>query len=271
MTYEKWYKLYHPHKRYFFFDIDGTLTDNATKKVVPSALKALKKLQAAGHFVAIATGRAHYKASMMMEELGLHNMVCSGGKCLVMNDEIVENIPLDRDKVLAIIAQATSLGYGILAMIDDSIDVYAKDDLFCQQVGPRKEPTNYIIDPNIDFTQIPHFYKLYVAISSDQENRLTLKESLGHLRFVKDYLMFQHDAKDEGICLFMDKLQQDHKDVVVFGDDHNDLVMFKPRWTSIAMGNACSELKAKATYVTAKNVDDGIYQACEKFGWFKQI
>ena len=30
-------------KKFFFFDIDGTLADKKTNKVVPSALKALKK------------------------------------------------------------------------------------------------------------------------------------------------------------------------------------------------------------------------------------
>ena len=57
------------------------------------------------------------------------------------------------------------------------------------------------------------------------------------------------------------------EDVVVFGDDYNDLVMFKEKWTSIAMGNACEELKEKATYVTKKNIDDGIYLACRHFKW----
>ena len=47
-------------KKYFFFDIDGTLTDNRTHKIVPSAEKTLHALEKNGHFVAIATGRAHY-------------------------------------------------------------------------------------------------------------------------------------------------------------------------------------------------------------------
>ena len=46
-------------KKYFFFDIDGTLTDRSTGKIVPSAREALDRLEANGHFVAIATGRAH--------------------------------------------------------------------------------------------------------------------------------------------------------------------------------------------------------------------
>ena len=42
----------------------------------------------------------------------------------------------------------------------------------------------------------------------------------------------------------------------------------KDLWTGVAMGNACDALKEKATYITDKNVDDGIYNICEKMGWF---
>ena len=66
-------------KKYFFFDIDGTLTDKTTGKIVPSAKDAVKKLEQAGHFVCINTGREHYKAEKEILELGFNNMVCSGG------------------------------------------------------------------------------------------------------------------------------------------------------------------------------------------------
>ena len=76
-------------KKYFFFDIDGTLTDNKTKQIVPSAQEALMKLQEAGHFVSIATGRAHYKARAFMDSIHLHNMVCCGGGALVVDDVLL--------------------------------------------------------------------------------------------------------------------------------------------------------------------------------------
>ena len=50
-------------------------------------------------------------------------------------------------------------------------------------------------------------------------------------------------------------------------DDYNDMDMFCPEWFSIAMGNACQDLKDIANYVTDSNVDDGIKNACEHFGW----
>ena len=73
--------------------------------------------------------------------------------------------------------------------------------------------------------------------------------------------------KKRGILRIMDHLKAPLSHVVVFGDGMNELTMFDPRGTSIAMGNARDELKAKATYVTADADDDGIRKACERFGW----
>ncbi len=103
-------------KKYFFFDIDGTLTDKASGEVVPSARVALKELQAKGHFVAIATGRAHYKASGFLENVGLHDMVCCGGGGLVINDELIRNTPLDLEKAKTILKE--ELGLRLWSSID---------------------------------------------------------------------------------------------------------------------------------------------------------
>lgn len=257
------------NKKYFFFDIDGTLTDRSTGKIVPSAQQALNELQENGHFVAIATGRAHYKAVPFMEEVGLHNMVCCGGGGLVVDDQLIKNEPLDLAKAKAILKEETDLGYGCLLMLDDSVNVYSKDDKFREQCGPRKEPTEYIIDPDLDYETLPIIYKMYFSIPKEEEYKLKLKDTLGNLRFQPEYLMYQYDAKRQGILDMMETLHANPNDVVVFGDDHNDLVMFDPQWTSIAMGNATDELKSHASYVTDANVDDGIYHACQKFGWIE--
>lgn len=44
-------------KRYFFFDIDGTLTTPLTADYPDSAREAVRRLQEKGNFVAIASGR----------------------------------------------------------------------------------------------------------------------------------------------------------------------------------------------------------------------
>ena len=119
----------------------------------------------------------------------------------------------------------------------------------------------------LDIDSVAAIYKIYVAIPKEEEEKLTKKELIGHLRFEPEYLMFQPDNKRGGIVKMMEYLGVDNKNVVVFGDDYNDMDMFCKDWFSIAMGNGCQDLKDMASYVTDTNVNDGIKKACEHFEW----
>ena len=44
-------------KKYFFFDIDGTLTTPLTADYPDSTREAIRRLQKAGHFVSLASRR----------------------------------------------------------------------------------------------------------------------------------------------------------------------------------------------------------------------
>lgn len=255
-------------KKYFFFDIDGTLTDNRTRKIIPSAATAIKKLQDAGHFVAIATGRAYYKSEPFRAEHHFSHMVCNGGHGIVIDGELKENCPLDFQKALAIYRECTGLGYGVLCSMNDSKEVYTRDFRFYEQCGIRKEPTTYIIDETFDPADHEAIYKMYVSIPKEEEDRLTLKGTLPCIRFEPEYLMFQPDEKLEGILRMLELTGGKTEDVIVFGDDYNDLCMFDERFYRVAMGNACDALKERADYVAPRNVDDGIYRTCEDHGWF---
>lgn len=257
-------------KHYFFFDIDGTLTDNATHRMVPSAVKALQLLRENGHFVAIATGRARYKTIAAAKEAGVDNYVCYGGGSLVINNVPVDDTPLDREKCLSVLEHFEQEQIGWLLLLEDSDQVVMKDYRFLEQAGRRKELTSYCYEPDMDYHSIPVFKKIYGALTEEREQQCPWINELGHLRMTKDYVVFQYDAKKDGILRMMKYLNSDPADVVVFGDDTNDLVMFDPRWTSIAMGNGREELKKKADYVTANNTDDGILKACLHFGWISE-
>ena len=136
-------------KKYLFFDIDGTLTNRATGGIVPSAKEALQRLEENGHFVAIATGRAHYKAEKFTKANGFKNMVCNGGNGLVIDEELVMNIPLEKENCIRIIEEADKLGYGWCLVMDDTKDVYMRDTLFLEQVGKRFDGKFFILPSSI--------------------------------------------------------------------------------------------------------------------------
>ena len=60
----------------------------------------------------------------------------------------------------------------------------------------------------------------------------------------------------------MDEISKNIKstsnDVYCFGDDYNDLEMFKFCKNAVAMGNAMSELETIAKFVTETNDNDGV-------------
>lgn len=257
-------------RKYFFFDIDGTLTNLETRELVLSALKTIERLQKAGHFVAIASGRAYYKTKDVASQAHIHNIVCNGGAGIVLNDKLVKNEPLDRKKALALLDEANRLNLGTLVAFDDSIDVFMNDERFIRQVGLRQEPTRYYYDPNKSYDTIKDIYKIYLAINLEDEDKLTLRDTLGHVRFGDGYLTYQHDKKDQGIKDMLELVGGKDEDVFVFGDAENDMVMFRDEWYKVALKSHATGndlLRSKADYVSDYAENDGIYKACKKLGF----
>lgn len=257
-------------RKYFFFDIDGTLTNLETRQLIPSALKTIECLQKAGHFVAIASGRAYYKTKDVARQAHIHNVVCNGGAGIVLDDKMVKNEPLDKEKALALLNEANQLDLGTLVAFDDSIDVFMNDERFIKQVGLRQEPTRYYFDPNKSYAEVKDIYKIYLAINQEDEDKLTLKDSLGHVRFGDGYLTYQHDKKDQGIKDMLKIVGGEDEDVFVFGDAENDMVMFRDEWYKVALKSHATGnelLRSKADYVSDYAENDGIYKACKKLGF----
>lgn len=82
---------YMMNRKYFFFDIDGTLAVGTPgDQYIPESTQyALKQLEAEGHFIAIATGRSYAMAHDYMHELGFHNMISDGGNGMTIENTIM--------------------------------------------------------------------------------------------------------------------------------------------------------------------------------------
>ena len=117
------------------------------------------------------------------------------------------------------------------------------------------------LDPR-DYDQI---YKVYIACFKGEEEKLESLKKLPWCRFHKEYLSVEPGDKSKGIKRMVEHLDVDIKDVVVFGDEKNDLSIFISEWISIAMGNATEEIKKLATEITLDNDHDGIKVIVDKY------
>lgn len=261
---------YMMNRKYFFFDIDGTLAVGTPgDQYIPESTQyALKQLEAEGHFIAIATGRSYAMAHDYMHELGFHNMISDGGNGITIDDQLKGIEPLDYQLCLDLIDECEKKGLIWAFSPDNKTRRLAPDNRFYEFTHDIYMKTEVVegLDPR-DYDQI---YKVYIACFKGEEEKLESLKKLPWCRFHKEYLFVEPGDKSKGIKRMVEHLGGDIKDVVVFGDEKNDLSMFIPEWTSIAMGNGIDELKKKATYVTTDADKDGIYNACLHYGWIKE-
>ena len=255
------------NKKYFFFDIDGTLAVGTpgNQYVPESAKKAIQQLEAQGHFVAIATGRSYAMAYQHMQDLGFENMVSDGGNGITIHNQLIEIKPLEYEKCLALIDECKEKGFIWAISPNNETRRLAPDNRFYDFTHDIYMDT--VVKKDLDPRDYDKIYKVYVACYAPEEEQLETLKALPWCRFHKEYLFVEPGDKSIGIKAMVDYFGGDYKDVVVFGDEKNDLSMFRDEWTSIAMGNAIDALKEKASYVTTDASEDGIYNACKHYGW----
>ena len=76
-------------------------------------------------------------------------------------------------------------------------------------------------------------------------------------------IMRKNISKEYAVNVISDKLGISLNSIVVFGDDLNDLGLFKMCGYPVAMGNAVEELKNLAKDITETNDNDGVAKVLE--------
>ena len=255
-------------KKYFFFDIDGTLLawlNEADNYIPESSLTAIRKLKENGHFLAIATGRSRAMAKKTADCFGIDNLVSDGGNGITINGETIEVRPLDRNLCIELIEECNrhNIPWGIQPS-NDTIRL-VPDDCFMEATNDKYMESRVV--EGLDLENYENIFKMYIAVNAQDQKKLLTLDKLPWARYHDSYIFIEPTDKAVGILRTMELLDAPIENVVVFGDDLNDLTMFKSEWTSIAMGNAKTELKKKATLITDSVYNDGIYVACRYFGW----
>ena len=149
-------------------------------------------------------------------------------------------------------------------------------------IASKKQAT----DPRLTFTddlqKVPDQCVVNISVIDTMERTSELlqsleafKEELAVYHLENQYMpgwywLMLHDklgTKDQAITALMEKYGFEQEQLTVFGDNCNDLGMFKMAKYSIAVANAIPELKAAATHSIGANEDDSVVKyLLEDFG-----
>mgnify|MGYP004526376759 CR=1 FL=1 len=251
-------------KRYFFFDIDGTLTSPLTACVPEETKEAIRQLQAKGNFVALATGRLQCDAYHIAQQLGIRSVVSDGGNGLTIDGQLIYHRSLPLDACYAFLDDLDDSQYPWAITIDNKMEKHSRDSRYMDRTGDSYYRN--IIQADFDYRTSSQIFKMFVDCPKEEEGQIEF-HGLRHVRFKRDILLIEPTAKENGIFEILKREQASDDSVVVFGDGMNDCSMFRPEWFSVAMGNANPLLKAKASYVTDDVDKKGLSNALRRFGW----
>lgn len=273
-------------RKLIFLDIDGTLTADMAP---PSARTrdAVRRARAAGHKVFLCTGRNAAAIGGEILEIGFDGMVASAGCHVEADGRVLFDSLLSE------------------TMIQRCLSVFHSHQIYCRIespegifTDPQMESLLLTADPapsDLELIRMQRELQAGIRFQSYEKypGRGAYKISftstnLENIERTKRYLgrWFQyvvHPYKDCASCFNGEILQKGiHKgsgmemicrhfgmrlqDAVAFGDSMNDYEMISCAGISVAMGNACQELKNIADIVCETAWEDGVYHQFYRMG-----
>ena len=250
-----------------FFDIDDTLRNSKTGFIPSTIPTAFKQLRDKGILTGIATGRGIFGVVPEIKALKPDFFVTLNGAYIEdKKGNVIYSNKIARDKVEEYIAWTKEVGidYGLVGSHEAKLS--RRTEMISQAIDPIYPDLE--VDP--DFYQKEDIYQMWTF--EDQGDDLTLPENLSStLRLVRWH---EHSSdvvpisgsKAAGVAKVVDQLGLKPENVMVFGDELNDLELFDYAGISVAMGISHEKIKEKADYITKTLEEDGIFDALEGFG-----
>ena len=255
-----------------FFDIDGTIVDDATQIIPDSTVRAIGLLRQNGHIPVVNTGRPYGHIDPRVRQLDFSGWICACGMEVIYNGDY-----LRRDYPSAqLCARVAELSHrcGMLIQAESETELLY-DDTLTYTAAPTLEAQR-LQSKGIRLVPIAQAPRLqFIKFVTHDAPGCRREEFLQAMS--EDFDGFLHDnkmvefvkrgnSKSKGMELLMQVLGVSAGDTLAIGDSSNDLPMFRLAGTTVCMGGGMAEAKAQADYVTDTVLNDGIFKALKHFG-----
>lgn len=251
-----------------FFDIDGTLVSFRSHRISPAVLDGLHRLRARGVKLFIATGRQQEAAESAVGVFPFDGYITVSGQFCYAGDRILWDNPIPPDSAARLVELLERSGSPCVFLEGRESRAVNPDD----RLNLFPEQLNIPIPPVIPLREVlgRKFYQA-VAFYTKEEQQTAGADFFPGLNVLRWHPAFVDivapgGGKDHGMDVILDYFGIGLSETMAFGDGENDLPMLRHAHIGVAMGNADSEVKAQADYITDCVDEDGILTALEHFG-----
>lgn len=264
------------NKKLIAIDLDGT-TLNQDSMITSKTKETLKKAINAGHHVSIATGRPFRMSHQFYQQLELTTPMVNFNGALVhipnQHWDGERETLINREIAFEILSQKKQLNLDFIAAENrdtffiDSFDFFDEKIFASSRPGEKNllSPKNLTTNPTSLLVRTDK--RFAGAVSAE------LTRQFGSYVDVRTWggptaileIVSKGIQKAKGVQEIANYLSIDQKDVIAFGDEHNDLELLDYAGWGVAMANGTDQLKGIANDVTPlNNQEDGLAVYLEK-------
>jgi len=246
-----------------FFDLDGTILLNG--KIVKGTSEMIDQLHENGHEVAIATGRNPNLIKDINQALNIDHLVLANGSYVLSKGQLISEKYIPFSTVKKMMDKADQMNFDLTIEYIDAYIAYRQDTKASEKFSKHFQLPMASYDASV-YPKRPVF--AFLVFEDDVVE--TIKDDFPELQFNQSGGMaydvnLAGGLKAEGVERLVQHLGYKTEDVYAFGDNYNDINMFKAVGHGIAMGNAVDALKDVSDYVTDDVDKEGIQKALKHY------
>lgn len=258
--------------RLLISDIDGTLVRH-DKTLSDGVVAAVGRARSAGLRVSLISARPPSGMLWIAEKLGLTGPIgaFNGGTIVQPDGTIVSAEHIAPDLAARVL--------GLLDQPGITPWLFADGNWYAKTTENRNVPRERLaanVEPVIqdDFSTLCARADKIVGVSDDHDALAALEAKLagelaGSATVVRSQPYYldvtaPHGNKGAGVTALAAAYGVPLGEVAVFGDQNNDLAMFKVASFSVAMGQAPDNVRAAASAVAETNEEDGVADAIDR-------
>jgi Cof subfamily protein (haloacid dehalogenase superfamily) len=258
-------------------DLDGTLTNNE-KKVTANTKEIVKKAISYGVKIILASGRPTMGIERVAEKLELNKLggfiiAYNGGQIIdcksneIIYKKVIPNKYYNLICNIGRMQKVQTLTYNSVGVLAESnTDEYVIKEAYNNTIPICKVNK---LEENIEtevtkFMMVGNHDKLLKAQLEVQE---TFRDNIDAFFSEPYFLEVVPKGIEKATALkqTMEYLGLKRDELMACGDGLNDLSMLNYAGFSVAMENACEEVKKEADFITLSNEKDGVAYAISKF------
>lgn len=242
------------------FDLDDTLL-NSKEMVSERNRQAILNCSRQGMKIGYITTRSPRKIGVFLKGLPCDCIANYNGAIIYADNMLIEENVIKYENAINYIKNVTEIapGIGICAYFEPYC---YKDKNIRSYIAQEILEYDLFTAPHHNFQRIRLFFNGY-------ENIDFSKYMSSDMQYHKsqDSAVISNRLVDKGNALnsLTHYFGIDKEETISFGDNTNDIPMLRASGTGVAMGNAVSQLKDIADYITLSNDEDGVAEYIETY------